>query len=37
MRDLVNLVKSLKNLTCRRVNLSTSSSTRTSVQVSLCW
>ena len=37
MRGLVNSAKSLRNLACRRVNLTTPSFTRTPVQVSFCW
>ena len=34
---LINSAKPLRNLACRRVNLTTSSSTGTPVQVSFCW
>ena len=37
MRDFVNSAKQLMNLACRRVNLTTPSSTGTVVQVSFCW
>ena len=37
MRGLVNSAKPLRNLACRRVNLTSPSSTGTPVQVSFCW
>ena len=37
MRGLVNSAKPLKNLACKRVNLTTPSSIRTLVQVSFNW
>ena len=37
MRDLVNSDKQLRNLACRKVNLTTPSSVGTPVQVSFCW
>ena len=37
MHGLVNLVKSLRNLAYKRVNLTTLSSTGTPVLVSFCW
>ena len=37
VRDLVNSAKPLRNLACKRVNLTTLFSTRTPAQVSFCW
>ena len=37
MLGSVNSAKQLKNLACRRVNLTIPSSTGTPVQVSFCW
>ena len=37
MLGLVNSAKQLRNLACRRVNLTILSSTETLVQVSFCW
>ena len=37
MRGLVNSAKPLRNLACRRVNLTTSSSTGTPIHLSLYW
>ena len=37
MRGLVNSANPLRNLACRRVNLTTPSSTGTPVQVSFFW
>ena len=37
MLGSVNSAKQLRNLACRRVNLTISSSTKTLVHVSFCW